>query len=172
MGRPRKTSATLGSIQECTEAMRKLLVTTLDLERETAARDRAVAGVMKAHEKRLQTLADREADLRLQLQNYYLTHLAELETDSKKSVQLQYGVMGRRRGNPSLRLLNRSWTWSAVLVKLREAFSQKFLRLRDPEVDKDKVKTELPADQLREYGLKLHQEEAFYVELFRPEQEA
>lgn len=172
MARPRKATVILASIEECTAAMRKLLLATLDHERATAERDGYMALAMKQYEKRLQTLTEKRQDLDLQLQNYYMTHLGEVERDGKKSVQLQYGVMGRRFGNPSLRLLNKSWTWTAVLVKLREHFGKKFLRLRDPEVDKDKVKTELPEEQLGEYGMKLAQAESFYVDLFRPAEEA
>ncbi len=167
MARPRQATATLESIEECTAAMRRLLMATLDLEKEEAARDGEIALAIKQHEKRIRALGEKLKDLELQLQNYYMTHLGELETGGKKSVQLQYGVMGRRKGNSSLRLLNRSWTWVAVLAKLREKFRNKFLRLPDPEVDKDKVKTELPEERLGEFGMKLSQAENFYVDLCR-----
>src|ERR1035441_5019463 len=48
------------------------------------------------------------------------------------------------RDNPTaLKLKNRSWTWGSVLVVLREKFGDRYLRRRDPEIDKDLVKAEL-----------------------------
>ena len=52
---------------------------------------------------------------------------------------------------------------------LREKFGDRFLRTRDPEVDKDLVKAELPAAELGVYGLKLDQDETFYAEPARLE---
>ena len=50
------------------------------------------------------------------------------------------------------------------MAKLRDKFGERFLRLREPEVDKDKVKAELPDGRLKEFGLKVEQEETFYAE--------
>lgn len=171
MARPKKANGTLRSIDECTEAMRKLLVATVDLEAIIAERDRAVAALMKEYERQIARLSDTADDLKLQLQNYYMAHLADVERDGRRSIELQYGVMGRRLGNPVLRLLNRTWTWAAVMARLAEVYGTRFLRLKDPELNKDAVKEHIPEDMLREFGLKLEQEERFYVELSRPHQE-
>jgi hypothetical protein len=99
-----------------------------------------------------------------------MTHLAECERDSKKSLQLKHGVIGRRLSPPALRLLNKSWTWSAVLTKLQSLLPDQFVRHKDPEIDKDKIKSEMGAGTLKEYGLKLEQDESFYAEIQRPPQ--
>ncbi|KKM81384.1 hypothetical protein LCGC14_1330430 [marine sediment metagenome] len=139
MARPRKTSVILNSIEECTAAMRKLLLATLDLEKEEAARDGEIALTIKQREKRIQTLGDKRKDLELQLENYYMTHLRELEADKKKSVDLKFGRMGRRQGPASLALLNRSWKWPVVTVRLREEFGELFFLPAEPTLDENKI---------------------------------
>ena len=47
---------------------------------------------------------------------------------------------------------------------LRERFGDRFLRLADPEIDKDLVKSELTSEQLGDCGLRLDQDERFFAE--------
>jgi phage host-nuclease inhibitor protein Gam len=168
MGRPKKATATLESLGECSRAMRQLLLATLDAEKKTADRDRAVAAILKDYEGSLTTLAAKRDDLELQLRNYYMAHLDEVEKDGRRSVQLTNGIMGRRTSPSALKLLNKSWTWAAVREAIRAKWGTAFLRFEDPEPDKDKIKAEILEEQLGECGLKLHQDENFYVELERP----
>jgi phage host-nuclease inhibitor protein Gam len=167
MARPKKASAVLESIEECTAAMRKLAVATADREVLIGELDRAVAALKKGSETRLAALEEKREDLELQLRNYYMSHLAEVERDGKRSVELLYGAMGRRWSPPALKLLNKSWTWAAVRESVRVKWGMAFLRCADPDVDKDKVKDEIPEEQLSECGMKLHREETFYVDLAR-----
>lgn len=172
MGRPKKTTATLGSMAECTDAMRLLLLVTTDLEKQQATRDAAMAGVCKSYEKAIGGLLEQKADIELQLRQYYMGHLAEVEHEGRKSVELAYGTMGRRLGQPTLKLLNKAWTWAAALVALANKFGNKYLRLRDPEIDKDAVKAGIPEGELAFYGLKLDQDENFFIDLKRPKEDA
>jgi len=164
MARPKKTTVTLGSIEECQQAMRRLLLATLEIEQVTAAREEAAAAAMRPYDKRLEMETERAKDLEVQLQQYYMTHLADLEKDGRKSVKLLYGVMGRRLGNKALKLANKSWTWEAVREAIRAKWGTGFLSFADPEVDRDKVKTEMPEERLAECGLKLTQDAKFYAE--------
>jgi phage host-nuclease inhibitor protein Gam len=161
----------LGSVEECTRAMRELLLATVDAETLTAERDRAATAILKNYEKQLAGLAEKRDDLELQLRTYYMAHLAELEKDGRRSVQLTYGLMGRRKSPAALRLLNKAWTWAAVREAIRARWGAGFLTAPEPEVNKDKVKTEIPEDQLGDCGLKLQQDETFYIELERPPEE-
>jgi phage host-nuclease inhibitor protein Gam len=167
VARPRKASNTLESIEECRTAMRTLLIATTNLEKVKAEKDAAVARLGKTYERDMARFVEEKADIELQLQQYYMAHLSEVEREGKKSIDLQYGVMGRWLGKPTLKLLNKAWTWAASLVKLRESFGNRFLRMPDPEINKDLVKAEIAAEQLGEFGLKIHQEEDFYVDLNR-----
>jgi len=165
MARPRKTSETLDSIDECQEAMRCLKLAAIEQERLEGARDVKVTRITEEYAPDIAAQVTARANVELALQNYYMAHLAELETDGKKSVQLTHGVMGRRLGTPALRLLNKSWTWESVLARLREVFGARFVRLAEPEVDKPAVKkADLSADQLKAVGLKVEQGENFFAE--------
>jgi phage host-nuclease inhibitor protein Gam len=164
MARPKKSTIELKSLDECTKAMADLLVATTDIETLTAERDRAVAAASAEFEAYLDGAKEKQADLTLALRDYYYAHVGELEKSGARSVQLVNGVMGRRTSPPKLMLLNRNWTWGTVLVRLRERFGARFLRLSEPEIDKDLVKAELAVEELKALGLRLDQDEKFYAE--------
>jgi len=165
MARPRKTSETLDSIDECQEAMRCLKLAAIEQERLEGARDVKVTRITEEYAADIALQVTARANVELALQNYYMAHLEELEKDGKKSVQLTHGVMGRRLGTPALRLLNKSWTWEVVLARLGEAWGKRFIRMADPEPDKAAIKkADLTADQLKVVGLKIEQGENFYAE--------
>ena len=154
----------LADLAACNDAMHELLMYTVQQEAITADRDLAVGKVQAQYEPALDKCRGLIADIRVQLQAYYMGHLAECEADGKRRVQLGYGVMGRRLCPESVRLATKSWTWGAVLDAVREAFGRKFIRQRDPEIDKDEIKASFPRERLREFGLKIEQDETFYAE--------
>ena len=165
MARPRKTSETLNSIEECQEAMRCLKLAAIEQERLEGARDVKVTRITEEYAPDIAAQVTARANVELALQNYYMAHLAELETDGKKSVQLTHGVMGRRLGNSALKVLNKSWTWESIVTRLREVYGARFIRKPEPEVDKVAIKkADLPAADLAVCGLKMQQDENFYAE--------
>lgn len=164
MARPKKPSGELGSVEECNAAMQRVLLLTLQLEGLRADRDQAIAQMSAKYEPSIDKALAEKQDIEAQLQQYYMAHLREVEKDGKRSLALYWGTIGRRATPPALRLLNKSWTWRTVLVKLREKYGSRFLRMREPEPDKDLVKAELDTDALRECGLKLDQDEVFFCE--------
>jgi phage host-nuclease inhibitor protein Gam len=168
MARPKKPNLELRSLDECNEALRELLLATTNLESLQASRDTKVAEVTASYEGPINWAIGRRDDLTTALQHYYMTHLADIERDGRKSLQLANGVIGRRLSPPALKLRNKSWTWRVVLVKLQAKFGTKYLRKRDPEVDKDAVKAEMSAEDLESCGLKVEQDETFFAEPARP----
>ena len=85
----------------------------------------------------------------------------------RKSIEFASGILGFRTGTPKLALLNRSWTWDKVLERLKTNFPN-FIRIKR-EVDKDAVlafavATSPTADAITSNGMKVVQEESFYVE--------
>lgn len=89
----------------------------------------------------------------------------------RKSIEFLAGTLGFRTGTPKLALLSRAWTWDKVLAAI-EAFSFQFIR-NTPAVDKEAIlafaaaeadKARLEAKVLRPIGLKIVQDESFYVE--------
>ncbi|MBX3732620.1 MAG: host-nuclease inhibitor Gam family protein [Verrucomicrobiae bacterium] len=83
-----------------------------------------------------------------------------------KSLQMTHGVVGWRTGNPSLKPLS-GFTWDRVLEKLRNLTPYKgFIRTKE-EVDKAAIlamRDELSPQDLRHMGVRVVQEETFYVE--------
>jgi len=164
MARPRKVPE-LKNFDACQEAMHRLRIATIEQDRLVTSREKGLAFVTERFAEEINAQVNQIADLQLQLQNYYMAHLAEIEKDGKKSVQLTHGLMGRRLGNPTLKLLNKSWTWQSVLVKLRTVFGDRFIRMAEPEPDKPGIKAAgLTPDELKAVGLKIDQAEDFYAE--------
>lgn len=163
MGRPKKAGRALGSLAECTVEMGELLVATADLEAATAERDLAVAATQKKWESTIDDARGRKGKAAAALQAYYYGHLSEVEKDGVKHCQLANGVMGRRDDPTALALKNRAWAWGSVLIALRGKFGERFLTPKDPTLNKDLIKAELPEAELGEYGLKLEKGETWYA---------
>ena len=87
----------------------------------------------------------------------------------RKSLNLMFGTLGFRTGTPKLALLSRAWTWEKVLDALRNScMGGGFIRTKE-EVDKESLLAQhacqgLSSDQLATAGVKVVQEESFYVE--------
>lgn len=172
MARPKRPAQELRNLDECSEAMRLLLQATTTREIAEAEQAEAAASATARFEGEINGARAAEAELRAQLQQYYMTHLVDIERDGRRSVQLANGVMGRRKSPPALKPRNRTFTWHAIKVLLRTHFGDKYFhKPKDPDVDKDLVKAELDEAALAKCGLKLDQDEEFYAEPFRPPQE-
>lgn len=168
MARPKKTTARVSSLDEANAALRALLSAEIELEKLSGAVDLARASATAKYEGDIDAAKTRIADLNLQLQNWYVANSAELETNGRKSIQLLYGVIGRRKGNPALKPLNRTWNWQAVGVKLRSLFGTLYFHaLAEPAIDRERVRTSLTVDQLKACGLKVENEERFFIETDR-----
>jgi phage host-nuclease inhibitor protein Gam len=164
MGRPKNASATLESLQECEATMADLRDARTAIARLTAARDGAVNEAIGRYAEKIDAEREWEQELRTRLCVYYMTHLAQIETEGKRTLHLVAGVMGRRLGPPKLTPLNRNWSWNAIQTALRERFGARFLRAADPEIDKEALKRDLVPEQLHQVGLKLVQDEKFFAE--------
>lgn len=166
MARPKKPTIELTSLAECNEALGDLGRATSDLKILGAERDLAVAAAQAKFEDRMDEAKARKADLEKALEVYYYTHLAEVEQDGKKHVQLANGRIGRRDNPPKLRPLNRKWSWDAIENAVRALFGPKrFFRQPPPELDKEALKAaKLAIEELKQLGLKLEAEETFYAE--------
>lgn len=83
-----------------------------------------------------------------------------------KSVAMTHGVIGWRIGNPTLKTLA-GWSWDRMLEKLKSAATYAgFVRTKQ-EVDKASIlamRDSLLDGDLREMGVKVVQDEAFFVD--------
>ncbi len=87
-----------------------------------------------------------------------------------KSIDLMHGTIGFRVGMPKLKLLS-GWTWARVLDVLKAELMQIFVRTKE-EVDKEGIiaqRNELSPETFKKMGVKVVQDEVFFVE---PKREA
>jgi phage host-nuclease inhibitor protein Gam len=157
----------VSSINEANDALHALLLAEVELEKQQGAMDLARAAASSRFEGAINTQKERVADLKLQLQTWYMANFKDIDEAGQKSAKLHYGTVGRRLGNPTLKPLHRSWTWAGIAIKLRSVYNARFFREAEPEIDKQMVRAELNAEQLAAVGLKVEQDEAFYVETDR-----
>jgi hypothetical protein len=171
MGRPKKATRELLTLEDAQAAMYRLLLATCAREKQEAGRNLAVAAAQKKFEADIDELIAQQADCEAQLERYYMVNVAGIEKDGARSLQLTYGVIGRRLSPPALKLLNKAWTWATVKTKLRAVYHATYFSTpAEPEIDKEKLKKELGQDEnrLRDCGLKLHADEKFFAEVQRP----
>jgi hypothetical protein len=169
LARPKKATTALKSIDDCTAAMAELLVATATAEKLAAEQALAVATAQAKHENDLNAARKRAAEIEASLEAYYYAHVAELETEDRQSYKLPNGVMGRRFSAGALAPLNRSWTWDAIVAKVREVFGGKYFRAVEAELNKDLLKDKLDAEGLAKVGCRVKYKETFYAEPTRPD---
>jgi phage host-nuclease inhibitor protein Gam len=95
---------------------------------------------------------------------YVWSDANEAEFGKAKSIKFAVGTVGFRTGTPKLSLLNRSWNWEKVLDAVGVVLPN-FIRQK-PEIDKEAIldQREELAVFLPSVGLKVNQDESFYVE--------
>jgi phage host-nuclease inhibitor protein Gam len=85
----------------------------------------------------------------------------------KRSMTCTHAVIGFRVSPPRIDRASRKWTWAEVAVKLSElAWGRRYLRQPAPEVNKEALladRAELAAAELRKVGVKIVQEERFFI---------
>lgn len=88
------------------------------------------------------------------------------EFGKTKSIEMLHGVMGWRVGMPQLKTVA-GWTWDRVLEKLRSVSAYAVFVRTKQEVDKAAIlglREELLDGDLRAMGVRIVQEESFYVD--------
>lgn len=98
-------------------------------------------------------------------EKYAETHRDEILPGKLKSSETALARYGFRLGNPTLVLLNKKWSWQAVIDACKSAgLAKRFVRTKE-EADKDAIKAaNLKDEQLAGIGLRVKQEEPFYIE--------
>ena len=165
-GRPKIPTSEILSEEQANAAMLEMLTAQVELEKLQGAMDLARAAATTKFEKDLDARKSRLADLTEQLQTWYLAY-AEVP-ENRKSITLAHGVIGDRISPPALKPLNRKWSWKAIGAVLQSKYGAKFFHAAEtPKPDKDKIRAELDDEQLKVCGLKVEQDEEFYIELDR-----
>ncbi len=104
----------------------------------------------------------------LQVKTEALRAWAEANPDQfakgRKSIEFLSGTLGFRTGTPKLALVSRAWTWVKALAAV-QLLLPSFIR-SVPEIDKEAIiaQREELAEFLPKCGLKVAQDESFFVE--------
>jgi phage host-nuclease inhibitor protein Gam len=87
--------------------------------------------------------------------------------DATRALACPHARIGFHTPPPRVERASRKWTWSAIVVKLGEtAWGKRYLRSPAPEVNKEAIladRTHLPAEELRLAGIKIIQQERFFI---------
>jgi phage host-nuclease inhibitor protein Gam len=162
---------TITTREEAEAAMNDLALTINNQRKTLADRDEEILAVNQAYDA---DLAAYETDIRAKTESLRAWAEANPEAFPKgvKSAKMVSGVLGFRTGTPKLALLGRAFTWERVLSLLKAASVWCNYVRKKEEVDKDAIlgaasqakdKAEF-ADDLKRFGLKVTQDETFFVE--------
>jgi phage host-nuclease inhibitor protein Gam len=127
------------------------------------AMDEELAAVRAKYERELPGL-EREIGEKLSLAQEYCDAHRDLFPKDRKSIEVLHAVVGYRTGTPKLKLA-RGWTWDRTLEKLQANRVMRWIRTK-AEVNKDAILTDRDATPavLEVYGVRIVQDETFYVE--------
>jgi phage host-nuclease inhibitor protein Gam len=130
-----------------------------------AEKNRRIAEIEAEYAPALKEIAQDRADAHALIQQWAEANPKEFE--KRKSIDTPFALFGFRTGTPKLALLSRKWTWKSVLASL--LLVGKYIR-RVPEVDKETVLADyaakkVTAAELAPVGLKVTQEEGFFIDL-------
>jgi phage host-nuclease inhibitor protein Gam len=140
----------------------------LDREERVTERDRLIAEIREKHDTEIERIGE-EISAKLVLCEKYATTHRETLFGKLKSAASSLGLFGFRTGNPTLKLLNRKWKWTDVVATLK-ATGRLDLIITKEDPDKNGLK-KLPEAELATIGLRIDQEETFFIEPKRDEPE-
>ncbi len=128
----------------------------------TARRDKQIQSVQDEFQPEISTLTEQIKARMALAEQYADTHRDELFPGKVKSAETELASYGYRLHPPALKLLNRKWSWDAVLEAAKRAFPGRFVR-QEETLQKDSLKAELTDEQLGAVGLRIDQQETFGV---------
>jgi phage host-nuclease inhibitor protein Gam len=163
-----KSTATITSQNQFESTVDAICKLQLDREQLVTLRDRLLAEIMEEHNPKIESIST-EISAKLVLCEKYATTHRESLFGKLKSAASSLGMFGFRTGNPKLVLLNRKWKWNDVLEALKSLGKTDLIRVKE-EPDKDALK-KLDDAELAAIGLRIDQDEAFFIEPKREDPE-
>jgi len=135
----------------------------INLKQTTAAMDAEVARIRDQYQARLDTLNRDLKDHTEALCEWAQTNPGEF-AKGRKSIEFANGTLGFRTGTPKLALASRAWNWEKVLSAVQSILPS-FVRGK-LEVDKEAILGQRDglAEILPRVGLKITQDETFFVD--------
>lgn len=148
--------------QDMEEAVRQITELKTFIIKTNALMDQRITEIRKEYQGQL---AEAEKDIaNLMEQTREWAEANPSFFGARKSAELVHGFVGYRTGTPKLKTLT-GWTFDRVLEKLK-AMGNSFIRVKE-EVDNESIiaaREELGETGLKAIGLKVVQEETFFVE--------
>lgn len=165
----RPTTPTPISREEAELILNDIALATANKQKLVAAKNNALLAVQKFHAPGIALCDTAIADLTAQLQAWAEANRAVVFA-KRKSLVWPGGKFGFRTGTPKLCLLNRKWSWDSVLTKVK-ALVPDWVRTKE-ELDKEAVLADhatddvhqATAEELAKMGMKVTQDEGFFVE--------
>lgn len=163
-----KSTATIDTQAQFEATVDQICKLQLDREALVTDRDRLLADIQEEHTPRIEAIGQ-EISAKLVLCEKFATTHRETLFGKLKSAASSLGLFGFRTGNPKLVLLNRKWKWDDVLQALKSLGKDALIR-RKEEPDKEALK-KLDDAELASIGLRIDQEETFFIEPKREDPE-
>lgn len=158
-----KAITEIRSREEFDRILENIVTMQLAKERIEQRRDAQLFAVRMASDYEINDLAEKMGMAVLRAEKYASAHRDELLPGKKKTAETAVTFFGFRTGNPTLVLLNRKWTWKAVLEKLKgSGRSDLIITKEDP--NKDAMKAGLDDAGLAEFGTRIKQDETFFID--------
>jgi phage host-nuclease inhibitor protein Gam len=162
--RIRRTAPVVATRADAERVLGELAADTAEQTRLQAELDAELVAIRQKYEGQIDTLAKKIEGATGLLQSWAEANTSEF--GDKKSLELLHGRLGFRTGNPKLKTLA-GWTWDRVKETLVRNFSG-HIRTKT-EVDKEGLlaahqRHEIDAADLRAVGVKVVQDEAFFIE--------
>jgi phage host-nuclease inhibitor protein Gam len=134
------------------------------------------AGLERAQEREITAIRQKFRPSLAELDRYLAAETLWVETwakehpgafDEKRSLDCTHATLVFRVTTPRIEKASRKWTWSAVALKLADlSWGKRYLRIPAPEVNKEALladRAELSPIELRQAGLRIAQEERFFI---------
>lgn len=159
----KKTKTAIESTEQLESTIDEVARLEVTLRAKEARRDKAIQLVRNEYDAPVEELKKRIKDLTKIAETYCLARRAEIFPGKAKSASSTLAKFGFREGNPTLRTINRKWTWDSVLTALKGMDLFKFIRTKE-EVDKDALKASGMTDaELAAIGCRLDATERFFI---------
>ena len=163
--------AVLVTRADAASCMNDLALAANNQRRLLAERDAQVLKINARYESSLTECAEALAEKTDALRAWAEANPDQFPKD-RKSLVLVSGTVGFRTGTPKLSLISRAWNWDKVLQLIDQMESWKAFVRETKEVDKASILTQRSQDpdkaafdnELKRIGLKVCQDESFFVE--------
>jgi phage host-nuclease inhibitor protein Gam len=152
------------SRHEFEAALDQVALCTAELRSSEAELDLQIQSVKQNFAPTLAAYQAKIVSLAARCEKYATEHRAELLPDEKKAKSLETPLCrwGFRTGMPALKLLSKM-SWEKVILQIKKLHGWQFLR-QTFEVDKQALLTAQTTAPLSDYGVKVVQEESFFIE--------